>query len=429
MKEEIVKLIGLDESKVKVYKVEEEKEKGKIVRSIYLELKSKKYRCPRCNKFTSSVHDILKPIRLKYLDIAGYSSVIYLKKRRFICHRCSYKFTEPTDIHNKNYVLSNKLKIKIRKDLLNKNMTIKEIARQNNVSDYTVRKELKIVMNNHSEDIRTLPRIISFDEFKADTSYGKYAFIINDPIHKITIDILPSRKKDYLNNYFTKITNRHSVEYVIGDMYEPYLLVTKAMFPKAKYVADRFHFERYIMAALDNIRIRLQDEYGEKTKEYKLLKKSYNASLIRIYYNRVNNWYSYIKIYKNGHMTEILKIDLLQQILNVSEELKRGYELKELFLDIIHHSDYEHAENDLLTWIELCNESKLEEFIEAAKTINNWLEYIVYAFIDKRLSNGYTEGVNKKIKDIKRLGYGYKNFEFFRLRLLYILNQKIRGRK
>ena len=66
MKEEIVKLIGLDESKVKVYKVEEEKEKGKKVRSIYLELKSKKYRCPRCNKFTSSVNDILKPIRLKY---------------------------------------------------------------------------------------------------------------------------------------------------------------------------------------------------------------------------------------------------------------------------------------------------------------------------------------------------------------------------
>ena len=56
-------------------------------------------------------------------------------------------------------------------------------------------------------------------------------------------------------------------------------------------------------------------------------------------------------------------------------------------------------------------------------------EYIVNSFIDKRLSNGYTEGVNKKIKDIKRLGYGYKNFEFFRLRLLYILNQKVRGRK
>lgn len=429
MKEEIIELIGLDKRQFEAYKIDEKLEKERKVKIIYVKLKSKKYRCPKCNKFTSSVHDVLKPVRIKYLDIAGYSSVICLNKRRFICHECNIKFTEPTNLHEKNRTISNKLKIKIRKDLLNKSMTIYEMARQNNVSEYTVRKELKTIMKNHSGSIKTIPKIISFDEFKADTSYGKYAFIMNDPIHKCTLDILPNRQKEYLNNYFTKITNRDSVEYVIGDMYEPYLLVTQVMFPKAKYVADRFHYERYVMKALDSIRIRLQDEYGEKTKEYKLLKRRYNASLIRIYYNRVDNWYSYIKIYRNGHMTEILKIDLLHKILNISEELKRGYELKELFLDIVHHSDYENAEKDLLTWIELCNESQISEFIEAAKTIKNWLEYIVNSFIDKRLSNGYTEGVNKKIKDIKRLGYGYKNFEFFRLRLLYNLNQKVGGRK
>lgn len=429
VKEEIVELIGLDKRKFEVYKIDEELEKERMVKIIYVKIRSKKYRCPKCNKFTSSVHDVLKPVKIKYLDIAGHSSVIYLSKRRFICHECNIKFTETTNLHEKNHTLSNKLKIKIRKDLLNKSMTIYEIARQNNVSEYTVRKELKIIMKDHSGSIKILPKIISFDEFKADTSYGKYAFIVNDPIHKCTLDILPNRKKEYLNNYFTKIRNRNSVEYVIGDMYEPYLLVTKVMFPKAKYVADRFHYERYVMKALDNIRIRLQEEYSEKTKEYKLLKRRYNASLIRIYYNRVDNWYSYIKIYRNGHMTEMLKIDLLYKILNISEELKRGYELKELFLDIVHHSNYENVEKDLLAWIELCNESQISEFIEAAKTIQNWLEYIVNSFIDKRLSNGYTEGVNKKIKDIKRLGYGYKNFEFFRLRLLYILNQKVGGRK
>lgn len=39
-------------------------------------------------------------------------------------------------------------------------------------------------------------------------------------------------------------------------MYEPYLLVQKAMFPKAKYVVDRFHYTRYIMDALDKVSIR-----------------------------------------------------------------------------------------------------------------------------------------------------------------------------
>ena len=49
------------------------------------------------------------------------------------------------------------------------------------------------------------------------------------------------------------------------------------------------------------------------------------------------------------------------------------------------------------------------------------------SFIDKRFSNGFTEGLNNKIKVVKRVGYGYKDFYFFRVRLLYILNGKILG--
>ena len=71
--------------------------------------------------------------------------------------------------------------------------------------------------------------------------------------------------------------------------------------------------------------------------------------------------------------------------------------------------------------------SGLDEFEEASKTINNWLPYIVNSFIDKRFSNGFTEGLNNKIKVIKRVGFGYKNFKFFRIRLMYILNGKVSG--
>ena len=58
----------------------------------------------------------------------------------------------------------------------------------------------------------------------------------------------------------------------------------------------------------------------------------------------------------------------------------------------------------------MCKQSKISEFIEASKTIENWLPYIVNLFIDKRFSNAYTEGLNNKIKVIKRNAYGYKNF-------------------
>lgn len=85
-------------------------------------------------------------------------------------------------------------------------------------------------MNDYPEYIKTLLDVISFDEFKADTNEGKYAFIMNDPIRKRTLDILPNRRKDYLISYFTRVENIGNVKYVISDMYEPYLLVTKIMF-------------------------------------------------------------------------------------------------------------------------------------------------------------------------------------------------------
>ena len=87
----------------------------------------------------------------------------------------------------------------------------------------------------------------------------------------------------------------------------------------------------------------------------------------------------------------------------------------------------EEAKIELENWIDLCITSNIEEFIEVSRTINNWLEYICNSFIDKRFSNGYTEGLNNKIKVIKRTAYGFRNFKFLRLRLMYILNKKISG--
>ena len=136
-------------------------------------------------------------------------------------------------------------------------------------------------MKDYPEHITNLPKVISFDEFKADTKEGKYAFVLNDPIHRKCLDILPQRKKEYLIQYFTYCNNRHSVEYIVSDMYEPYLLVQQILFPKAKYVVDRFHYIKYIMEALDKVRIKWQKIYGEKSKQYKILKNKKNVNLLR----------------------------------------------------------------------------------------------------------------------------------------------------
>ena len=424
---EVQELLGLKRNKVKVIKVEEIKELNEKVQVITLIGITKKVKCPICLKYTSSVHDKLRPIRIKYNKVVDRKCYLILLKRRFICHRCKKKIVEDLGINSSNRTISNSLEIKIRKDLLATNLSIQQIANDNNVSHNEVRKILKDAMSDYPNHVKTLPQVISLDEFAAHTSYGKYALIINDPIKKKILDILPSRNKNYLMSYFTKVENRGNVRYVIGDMYETYLIVTKVMFKNARYIADRFHFIRYIMDALDDIRIRLQDKYGYNSREYKLLKNKKNVSLLRKRYIDIN-WYVYVKRYEKGRYVYKLPKNILNEILAIDDELNRGYDLKELFLDIINNSTYDSAEKDLLIWIDLCKESKIEEFIEASKTIENWLEYIVNSFIDKRFNNGYTEGLNNKIKVIKRNAYGYKNFAFFRLRLLYILNGKLSGR-
>ena len=416
-------LLGLKKKEVKIIDIKEN-EKGII--EVEIENKHNKVRCVNCNKFTSSVHDKLKPIRSVYLDSCGQKVDVIIRKKRYHCYNCGKIFTEDLRLNSPNGNISNKTKIQIRKDLLEYNLSLKYIAERNRVSINTIKNELLSATSTIPDYIKNLPKVISFDEFKADTQEGKYAFILNDPIHKKVLDILPNRKKEYLIQYFNNTKNRHSVEFVISDMYEPYLIVTRTMFPKAKYVVDRFHYTTYIMDALDDIRIRLQKEYGERSNEYKLLKNKKNVSLLRKYGNEIK-WWVEVERYKNGHIIKMLPGDILREILNISEELRKGYILKEEFLDIVNHATMDDVDKQLIHWISKCIKEDVFEFIEAAGTIARWKEYIVNSFTDKRYSNGFTEGINNKIKVIKRIGFGYKNFKLFRARILYIFNKKIGG--
>lgn len=186
------KLVAL-EPELDIVKVEEIKEKGKVVKVIHVLSTRIKVKCIHCNKFTRCVHDKLKPIKIKYLDMAGYTTYLMVYKRRFNCLNCGKRFTEDNYINGTKKTLSYKLEQKILMDLRDYNLSLTYIAEHNNVSDNKVRKILKDYMKNQPTHLRNLPSVISFDEFKADTRNGKYAFIINDLLHKKTLDVLPSR--------------------------------------------------------------------------------------------------------------------------------------------------------------------------------------------------------------------------------------------
>ena len=156
IKKEVKELLGLGKE-YKVVRIENEIENSKTVKLIYVECTKKKEKCPKCGKYTDSIHDRLKPSKIKYLKSAEYQTYIIIRKRRFICHKCNKKIIEDIGLNSKNKNISNKLEQKVLKDLIEYNLSLKYIAKENNITDNAVRNILKNEMSGYPEHLRLLP--------------------------------------------------------------------------------------------------------------------------------------------------------------------------------------------------------------------------------------------------------------------------------
>ena len=99
-------LVGLNSKEIKILSVNQNID-GLI--EVTIESKKNKVRCPICNKFTSSVHDKLKPIRSVYLDSCGSKVDLIICKKRYHCYHCNKIFTEELNLSVDKGNISNKL--------------------------------------------------------------------------------------------------------------------------------------------------------------------------------------------------------------------------------------------------------------------------------------------------------------------------------
>ena len=113
----------------------------------------------------------------------------------------------------------------------------------------------------------------------------------------------------------------------------------------------------------------------------------------------------------------------LKRMFSHSYQLEQAYMLKEYFRDFLRESDYQKSKREIEIWIGMAKESNLKEFGSAITAMTNWKEEILNSKLIKE-TNGFTEGCNNKIKVLKRCGYGFRNFERFRNRILHIFNKK-----
>lgn len=380
----------LDLKGVKIIKFRNRKNRIRI----HIELPVREHTCPCCHSKTSRVHDyrfqLIKDIPIYYKD-----TFIYYRKRRYLCKNCGKRFYEKNNFLPKRARKTNRLSAFIIEKLKEK-QSMKNIAKLSNVSITTVSKLLPYLSVNTSY----LPEVLCIDEFKGNAGNFKYQVSLMDGKERKVIDIIECRHKVHLFNYFNKFSleERKKVKYIVMDLWQPYKDLAKTYFPKAKIVADRFHYTRYIVQAVDTVRKQVQNTLTPEERRY--FKHSKKLLLSR-----------YINLSKEQ------REELNYILINYSEELRRVYNEKEELLDIVHSDEKYLAIDKLNQWVKYNLDSKYEVLKECAKTYQNWIEEIRNSLLVP-YSNGVMEGYNNKIKVLKRIAFGFRNFHNFKARIL-----------
>lgn len=185
-------------------------------------------------------------------------------------------------------------------------------------------------------------------------------------------------------------------------MWKPYKTLVEELMPNDRVVADRFHVMKQVNDELD--RQRKHEKVSAEKHQNKLVKSKILSGLTQSKYALIKN---------ESSLNDQQKIKL-DRVKKVSPVLGKMHVLKEQLRAIFQEStDWMIALFNLGDWLN----KAAKYFPKTQKTIRRWLDEIL-AYFDHRTTQGIVEGINNKIKLIKRSAYGFKNFDNFRVRCL-----------
>ena len=118
------------------------------------------------------------------------------------------------------------------------------------------------------------------------------------------------------------------------------------------------------------------------------------------------------------------QVDRLQKALEINRPLATVYYMKEDLRQMWNWADKKSAEWHLRSWIEMANASGITMLTKFAKTLEKHFEGILAYFDFDCLSTGPLEGTNNKIKTMQRKAYGYRDMEFFKLKIMALHETK-----
>ncbi len=370
----------------------------------------KKARCPRCGKKSAQLDWQASPDRLhqnhEYLvrDLPQSEHQVYVKvnRRQLKCDRCKKPFSEEFNFVEKTRTYTKRLAEKIVREVIESD--IKNVAQRNGLSE----KEVETILKEQFSDLKAQKPLglkrLGIDEIAWVKGHKNYCAVLVDLDTKKPVDILEKRTQECLRECFlswgTEVID--GIEEVSIDLWSGYKNLVKELMPNAEVVADRFHVMKLVNDELDTERKSLK----RKLKEIK--KKAQREKLTLVI---TNSKYSLLKNEKDLNEEQKEK---LKQVQKVFPELGDMHRLKEELRKI-----FEARDSEVIGLLNLADwlRDATSKFPNSCRTIIRWLDEII-PYFKNRTTQGIVEGINNKLKLIKRKGFGFKNFHNFRSRSL-----------
>lgn len=357
--------------------------------------------CPRCGKISSHLHQNHWYLA-RDLSISGRTVFLKVNRRQFKCQTCGKPFSETLDFIGSRRKQTDRFAEVIVQQVLHSDLH--NVAVVNDLTDeevwsmvqYVSKKKLRI-------DLSVLKRL-GIDEITLRKGQEDYIAVLVDLDRRVPIGFAPSRKQKDIRNVLEgwgKEVLDQIVEVSI-DLTGNYRGLVRKLLPNAQVVADRFHVMKIVNQDLDMARKTVLKANEENTDESK--KEQVKATLKQ-------SKYALLKPEEN--LTDKQKAKL-EEIREVIPSLAEMHQQKEAFREIFEQAkDWGDGTFKLLDWLANAQET----FQESVGTIRRWFGEVT-AYFDHRTTSGAVEGINNKLKLIKRSGYGFRNFDNFQLRCL-----------
>lgn len=364
---------------------------------IYVETDSDTVYCRKCGRETEKYNGRARELRLRHLPMSERSVYIIIQPKR---GKCTYCEDHPTTNQRVDWYEYKKSRTKLYEEYLLRcliNSTVQDVSTKEQVGY----EEVSGIVDRRIQaevDWKQIDRIgvLGIDEIALKKGYGDYLTIISSHLEKgknVILKVLQGKEKNKVKSFFNGIPRRlrKTIVAVCSDLYKGYINAAKEVFGKAiPIVVDRFHLASLYRDCLIRLRKselkRLKNQLPED--RYRTLKE-----LISI-------------LVKNNECVSDKETIKLKPLFKLSPILKRLFKYCRKLTSIFNsHVPKRSAAKKMNQWISDVKSSGLKCFDKFLNTINDHKNEVLNYFICRQ-NSGFVEGLNNKIKVIKRRCYG-----------------------